>query len=302
MNNEKNNGKGIFYGVIGVATLIVAIIGATFAYFTATQSAGNDVITGNAATVSFGLAVEKVTTVDESKGGLIPMTDGMVEKAVTNASNKGACVDDTDAAVCQIYKITISNTGSAALFLDGYVNLTGGAASGATTAPTSMRWAQVFSTDDTTYALNGTPALANNATGITAIAAPTTTDTSQIELDATGATGTYTYESNTYAYINKNWMRTSGKDTTVTGENTTVKYDRTADLSKNALVFNQRVESQGTATLYFVVWLTESGDNQTMDTSTGTNFFNGLVTFNSASGGEVSATFNGMTRKPATQG
>ena len=302
MNNEKNNGKGIFYGVIGVATLIVAIIGATFAYFTATQSAGNDVITGNAATVSFGLQVEKVVKPDEAKGGLIPMTDGMVEKAVTNASTKGACVDDTDAAVCQIYKITISNTGSAALFLDGYVNLTGGAASGATTAPTSMRWAQVFSTDDATYALAGTPALANNATGITEIAAPTTTDTSKVELDATGTTGSYTYEGNTYAYINKNWMRTSGKDTTVTGENTTVKYDRTADLSKNALVFNQRVESQGTATLYFVVWLTESGDNQTMDTSTGTNFFNGLVTFNSASGGEVSATFNGMTRKPATQG
>lgn len=307
MNNEKNNGKGIFYGVIGVATLIVAIIGATFAYFTATQSAGNNVITGNAATVSFGLAVEKVVKPDEEKGGLIPMTDGMVEKAVTNASKKGACVDDTDAAVCQIYKITISNTGSAALFLDGYVNLTGGAASGATTAPTSMRWAQVFSTDGTTYALTGTPALATGATvsgeAMPAIAAPAfTADTSNVEIDATGTTGSYTYEGNTYAYINKNWMRKSGKDTTVTGENTTVKYDRTTDLSGNALVFNQRVESQGTATLYFVVWLTESGDNQTMDTSTGTNFFNGLVTFNSASGGEVSATFNGMTRKPATQG
>ena len=42
MNEQKNNGRGIFYGVIGVATLVVAIIGATFAYFTAT--AGNNVI------------------------------------------------------------------------------------------------------------------------------------------------------------------------------------------------------------------------------------------------------------------
>ena len=31
MDNNKN-GRGIFYGVIGVATLVVAIIGATFAY------------------------------------------------------------------------------------------------------------------------------------------------------------------------------------------------------------------------------------------------------------------------------
>ena len=42
---NNNNGRGIFYGVIGVATLVVAIIGATFAYFTATAS--NNVITGN---------------------------------------------------------------------------------------------------------------------------------------------------------------------------------------------------------------------------------------------------------------
>ena len=58
MNNENhNNGRGIFYGVIGVATLVVAIIGATFAYFTASQSSNNGDITGNAASVSFGFAI-----------------------------------------------------------------------------------------------------------------------------------------------------------------------------------------------------------------------------------------------------
>ena len=36
--NNNNNGKGIFYGVIGVATLVVAIIGATFAYFAASTN------------------------------------------------------------------------------------------------------------------------------------------------------------------------------------------------------------------------------------------------------------------------
>ena len=34
---ENKNGQGIFYGVIGVATLVVAIIGATFAYFSASR-------------------------------------------------------------------------------------------------------------------------------------------------------------------------------------------------------------------------------------------------------------------------
>ena len=84
--------NNVFYGVIGVATLMIAIIGATFAYFTATAS-NNNTIKGNMATISFDVSVTKKTTVDESKGGLIPMTNSMVEKAVTNASNNGICVE-----------------------------------------------------------------------------------------------------------------------------------------------------------------------------------------------------------------
>ena len=150
MNEQRNNGRGIFYGVIGVATLVVAIIGATFAYFTATAGV-NDAISGNMASVSLGLAVSKVTKVDESKGGMIPMSNGMVEAAVTSDS---ICVDDNGNAVCQIYKIVLSNNSTAGVFVDGYVSLTGG--SGTPTdytsytdsnVPTTMRWAQVFCTD-----------------------------------------------------------------------------------------------------------------------------------------------------------
>ena len=66
MNEQRNNGRGIFYGVIGVATLVVAIVGATFAYFTATAS-NNATISGNMATITFSLEVTKVTTADEVK-------------------------------------------------------------------------------------------------------------------------------------------------------------------------------------------------------------------------------------------
>lgn len=45
---EENNrkGPGVFYAVVGVATLVVAIIGATFAYFSASANNGGDQITG----------------------------------------------------------------------------------------------------------------------------------------------------------------------------------------------------------------------------------------------------------------
>ena len=44
-NNKK--GPGIFYAVVGVATLVVAIIGATFAYFSASATATGEEIKGN---------------------------------------------------------------------------------------------------------------------------------------------------------------------------------------------------------------------------------------------------------------
>ena len=110
--SEKNNGKGVFYGVVGVSTLVVAIIGATFAYFTATADNTN-IIKGNMSTIQFDVSVTKMTDVDVSRKGLIPMSNNMVEQALTkNASDdtKGICVDDNGNAVCQVYKIKVTNS------------------------------------------------------------------------------------------------------------------------------------------------------------------------------------------------
>ena len=173
MNEQKNNGRGIFYGVIGIATLVVAIVGATFAYFTASADNANT-ITGNMASVSLSLNVAKVTSgVANDASGLIPMSNGMVEAAV---NNRVPCQDDNGNVVCQIYKITLTNPSTAGQFVDGYVALKGGSgepydyansnydantgrfkvdASGADLAAptgdgtgngTTMRWAQVFVT------------------------------------------------------------------------------------------------------------------------------------------------------------
>ena len=78
MNEQKNNRRGIFYGVIGVATLVVAVVGATFAYFTATAS-NNTAISGNMASINFGLSVEKVTDVDEIVNAANPGTLQLVQ-------------------------------------------------------------------------------------------------------------------------------------------------------------------------------------------------------------------------------
>ena len=136
MNEERNNGRGIFYGVIGVATLVVAIIGATFAYFSA-QSATNyvDNIEGgtNDAVGSISLTVTRVypdkTTYATTTGvnGLVPAnipgtTDGL-DTAISNAIGSN-CVDNTSGTAyvgCHVYEISAeadSDISSATITMD----------------------------------------------------------------------------------------------------------------------------------------------------------------------------------------
>ena len=121
---ENNNGKGIFYGVIGVATLVVAIIGATFAYFSATAT-NDTVIQGNAAQIGLNLEVEKVST--DAAAGLIPMNDADVSKGLKGdaATSSKMCVDKNGNTVCQVYQITVTNNGTATAVVNGTLNITG---------------------------------------------------------------------------------------------------------------------------------------------------------------------------------
>ena len=323
--NEKhnNNGRGIFYGVIGVATLVVAIIGATFAYFTASKT-NNNVITGNAASITFGLKVERAEY-NDATSGLIPMSNSMVETAVNNTDNN-VCVDDNGNSVCQVYKITVTNTSTASMFLDGYVTLADdttaaggklGTPTDVTTSPTVMRWAQVFVSGSEYTTAGKTTTTARTEGGTTA---GIDTNWTQIgkdkEADPTGKNLTNIYggeggpsasaniltsgkiKGNDYDIISRNYIRTSI-------HTADAAYTRETDQT-SALVFNQyldaddKVADSGTDQIvyYIVVWLSETGTNQTPgatgNATTGEGFFNGVVTFNSAQGGEVSATFSGF--------
>lgn len=104
----ENNGKGIFYGVIGVATLIVAIIGATFAFFSASQS-NNNTIAGQTLDVAdnFTLNVEKVDLGDDTAGSddLVPADLNGGETTGINQALTAKCVKDGYTG-CHLYRIT----------------------------------------------------------------------------------------------------------------------------------------------------------------------------------------------------
>ena len=345
MNERNNNGRGIFYGVIGVATLVVAIIGATFAYFTASANNEN-VITGNMASIDMGLTVTRVVNPGETSG-MIPMSNNMVEAAVSATST---CTDDNGNAVCQIYKVVVTNESTAGVFVDGYVALIDGSGTptdymtgegtsatyAGTNNATTMRWAQVFTTNETTFSTAGTHNLGTlgNVT-FTAIGGDDTSkanphnvanirdaykafegtqftsgsgQTFAVDADK-GVIKKATYNNTDYGVIGKNYIRVSNHDFATDGTlSSTETYRQESDVT-SALVYNQQIAG-GTAgaynssTYYFVVWLSETGTNQTAGAEGASDdaddFFQGQVKFISAQGSEVSATFGGYTRVPAT--
>lgn len=106
-NNEerRNNGQGIFYAVIGVATLVVTIIGATFAFFSATTNSAPNAVNTSAATVSLGF-----TSVDTGiKQALIPIDESLQRFASVVGTKTNDCKDDNGNNICSVYQFTISN-------------------------------------------------------------------------------------------------------------------------------------------------------------------------------------------------
>ena len=105
----ENNGKGssIFYGVIGVATLIITIIGATFAYFSASINSDNGAATAQGATL-------KLAFSDDAKGhkeNLIPIDVTLPEFNTGDFVGDGPtdCDDINGNFICSVYEFTITN-------------------------------------------------------------------------------------------------------------------------------------------------------------------------------------------------
>ena len=128
---ENKKGTGIFLGVVSVATLVVAIIGATFAYFSASTNSAEDAV--NVEAYQFTVGMSMISLV-ETKGKFIPLKpDTTVSHATYNtnmsyALNVGTdskiCIADDGFQVCELYEITFTNTSKDSVTLDGVIKTT----------------------------------------------------------------------------------------------------------------------------------------------------------------------------------
>lgn len=112
---EENNrkGPGIFYAVVGVATLVVAIIGATFAYFSASANTGEEDIKGQTVDLSgaaLTMTAERyaftgATVVNKD---LVPADLTADETGLAKALEKNC--EDAGYTGCHVYEITAGTT------------------------------------------------------------------------------------------------------------------------------------------------------------------------------------------------
>ncbi len=131
---ENKNGNGIFLGVVSVATLIVAIIGATFAYFSASTQSEENAVDVGAYEFKLSLSMNQIYPEGVSPTGLIPLDpDFSIEGAeAPNNTNllyalnvaKNKCVDDNGLQVCALYQVSIENQATNPVTLSGVIKTT----------------------------------------------------------------------------------------------------------------------------------------------------------------------------------
>lgn len=114
---ENKNGNGIFLGIVSVATLIVAIIGATFAYFSASTESNTDAV--NLTAYEFKLSLSVNPIYPNGASALIPLEPTTVIPNAPEPNNtnllyalnvaKNRCIDDQGLQVCALYQVIIEN-------------------------------------------------------------------------------------------------------------------------------------------------------------------------------------------------
>ena len=199
---ENKNGQGIFYGVIGVATLVVAIIGATFAYFSAavTTNYTNNIAGGTLDNLASSLSIN-VAKVD--LGGNAASGDNLVPTDLRRA-NAGdiqnalvhKCVDNGYTG-CHLYKITASSATAlenAKITLDDLVytpSTNGAAANNTDWEYTVFQTSVALGTTD--FTSSDTVTLTSGANGTFDIALNDATDDVTIHDAALNSTGVVYY-------------------------------------------------------------------------------------------------------------
>lgn len=139
---KNNDAKGITIVSIGIMTILVAIAGATFAFFQVTATA--DDIEGNSAYLAtpLDLTITHVTASTVGTKKMIPMLDETIQNAISGTGGTGACLDSNGNAICKVFSITVENKTSTNYYLSGELTFTTTPTTTSTTGMPNLKWAK----------------------------------------------------------------------------------------------------------------------------------------------------------------
>lgn len=147
MDNEikKEDKRGLFLGIVGVLTLIVAIIGASFAYFSLNARSNENAVKVKAGTVQ--IVYEEGSNI--AINDIIPSSVSVALETIRRigeSNDEGeayvSCIDDNGYRVCGTYDFTLTNNGTNPVDINAYI------------VPTELKEAVV----DTEHPENNAPA------------------------------------------------------------------------------------------------------------------------------------------------
>ena len=138
---------------MGIIIYSVLLISGTYAYLYV--SSKNESIVGNMATADLDLKVTRITP-NQSSGSsnLVPLLDGALKNALKGTGGESSCIDANKNVSCEVYQITLHNTGKTNLKLSGFITLV---ASGANNIYHNLKWEVIenATTRKTEYITNG---------------------------------------------------------------------------------------------------------------------------------------------------
>ena len=129
--------KGKYIFIIILFVYAILITSGTYAYLYAEDSNTNT-FAGNMSTANVDLEVNRVTPSEKNgTSRLVPLLDAALKNALKGNGGVSSCVDANKNVSCEVYKITLKNTGKSTLKLTGTITLV---ASGANNIYQNLKW------------------------------------------------------------------------------------------------------------------------------------------------------------------
>jgi len=134
--------KKVYIFMIVVAILITTL-SISVSYFISI-SRGKSNVEAESAKLGLDLKLERLTS--NKTIGLLPVDDNALQTAM-DGNNNEACVDEGGKGRCQVYKVTVTNTGNVTATLSSSISLY---ATGEDSVFTNLKWAELTSPTDAT--------------------------------------------------------------------------------------------------------------------------------------------------------